>query len=80
VEEIRSLAPEAQSQAIKLANDIHHRRWSYAMTGMLCGTVTVIACVGGFVFLVVGGHDIAAGALLGTSVLTVIAQIIRARL
>jgi hypothetical protein len=70
-----------QARSVILAVDrANGREHSYALTAMICGTLSLLAAIAGFVFLVTHGHTPAAGVLLGTAVLTVIGQIIGSRL
>jgi len=52
----------------------------YAMTGMICGTISFLGCVAAYVYLVADGHPKAATLALGAAVLSVIGRMLAARL
>lgn len=77
--ELEQLTDEKVKALIMLANAESRRSNIYAITGMLCGTCSFLSCLGGFVFLVLHGHETAAGVVLGTTVLATIGRMIRGR-
>lgn len=71
---------DAKVKALMVLADHESKRSNlYAITGMLCGTLSFLSCLGSFVFLVLRGHERAAGLVLGTTVLAIIGRMIRGR-
>jgi hypothetical protein len=64
----------------QLANDRHKREERYANLATVCGTISFLACIGAFIYLSIEGHRLEAMVVLGTAVLSIISQLIRARL
>lgn len=58
----------------------NRRDYSYALTALICGAVCFLGVVGAFVYLVMQGHGVSAGALLGAGILGIVGSFIRARL
>ena len=56
------------------------REYRYALGGQIVAALALILMAGGFVFLVMNGHEKPASALLGAGVLNVIGGFLRARL
>jgi hypothetical protein len=56
------------------------REYRYAVGGQIVAALALILMAGGFVYLVMNGHEKAAYALLGAGVLNVIGGFLRARL
>lgn len=56
------------------------REYRYALGGQIVAALALILMAGGFVFLVMNGHEKPAYALLGAGVLNVIGGFLRARL
>jgi hypothetical protein len=56
------------------------REYGYALGGQVIAGVTLVLMAGGFIFLVMNGHDKPAYVLLGAGVLNVIGGFLRARL
>jgi len=56
------------------------REYKYALGGQIVAGIALVLMAGGFVFLVVNGHERPAYALLGAGVLNVIGGFLRARL
>ncbi len=72
---------EAQTTVVINALDkVNARDHSYAVAGLICGTVSFMAALNIFAYLIVRGHATAASSVLGTSVLAIIGYMIRARL
>jgi hypothetical protein len=67
-------------KALEVIDRASERRHSYAMRGMLCGTVGLVSSVGAFAFLVHDGHPREAFALLGVNVIGLLLQMIKSRL
>jgi len=64
-------------QSIDKENTNQHH---YAMTGMVCGTVCFLSCVGASVYLFASGHNaVVGGVFLGAAVLSVVERMIRGR-
>jgi hypothetical protein len=57
-----------------------NREYRYALGGQIVAALALILMAGGFVFLVMNGHEKPAYALLGAGVLNVIGGFVRARL
>jgi putative Mn2+ efflux pump MntP len=64
----------------ELANERHKREARYAVLGMMCGTLSLLACIGAFVYLAMNGHKTEAYVVLGAAVLAMIGRIIQSRL
>lgn len=64
---------------IQLADRVDKRNSDYAITGMICGFLSLLFVIGTAAYLVMHGKTVPA-ALLGAGVLGVIAIMIRARL
>lgn len=56
------------------------REYKYALGGQIVAGIALVLMAGGFVFLVMNGHEAPAYALLGAGVLNVIGGFLRARL
>jgi hypothetical protein len=56
------------------------REYKYALGGQIVAGLALVLLAGGFVFLVMNGHERPAYALLGAGVLNVIGGFLRARL
>jgi hypothetical protein len=56
------------------------REYRYALGGQIVAGIALVLMAGGFVFLVMNGHERPAYALLGAGVLNVIGGFLRARL
>lgn len=78
--ELAQLHPETVKHLVTLADRSEARQARYAHLGMVCGSCLFAFCVGVFVALIMRGHDVAAGVLLGTAVLGFLSQFLRARL
>jgi hypothetical protein len=74
------LSEQASASVIQAVNEENRRAHTYAMLGMICGTVSFLACIASFSYLVINGHPQAAGVILGTGVLAIIGRMIAARL
>jgi predicted membrane protein len=71
------------AQATALANialDRHKRSANYAVLGIVCGTFCFVSCIGVYVYLVMHGRSNEAYGALGTAALSIVSQLIRARL
>lgn len=77
--ELEQLTDEKVKVLVVLADSESRRSTSYAMAGLLCGTGSFLCCLGAFVFLVLHGHDAAAGVVLGAAVLATIGRMIQGR-
>jgi hypothetical protein len=72
---------DAQAFALKeLIQAREDRRARYARLGMMCSTICFVVVTGGYIFLVMEGHNKAALILLGTNVLAFLGRFIKARL
>ena len=75
-----STLSDSTAMRVILAVDLQNARaFSYARSGMICGTVSFMACIASFTFLVMHGHATAAGVVLGTTVLGIVGKMIAAR-
>ncbi len=80
---LKEFAALSDAQASALANialDRHKRSANYAVLGMMCGTLCFLSCIGAYAYLAMHGHSTEAYWALGTAVLSIISQLIRARL
>jgi predicted membrane protein len=57
-----------------------HDAFTYALTGLIIGGVIAVALIAGFIYLVMQGHPAAAGSLLGTGALGMVAAFRATRL
>ena len=77
--QLAALSVETAREVLALADAESRRAHRYAALGFLCGTFSLLLCLAAYVYLVVHGHDTAAGVVLGTGILAVIGTMIRAR-
>ena len=56
------------------------REYKYALIGQIVAGTALVLMAGGFIFLVMNGHDKPAYALLGAGVLNIVGGFLRARL
>jgi predicted membrane protein len=63
-----------------LANDRNRRSSNYAYLATVCGTLCFFSLIGAYVYLVMNGHPTEAYWALGTAALSIVSQLIRARL
>jgi hypothetical protein len=80
VRELSLLSDETAEKALAIIDKAGSRRYSYAMSGMACGTLGLIASTAAFAYLVHDGHSREAYIVLGTNIVGLLAQMIRARL
>jgi len=76
---LKELSDEKVKSLVEFSGGQSRESTMYAAVGMLCGTVSFLACLAAYVYLVKANHEVAAGAVLGTSVLGIIGSMIRAR-
>ena len=77
--ELQSLSDEKTKIIVALADADSRRSSSYAIIGMLCGTVSFLCSLASYVYLVNQHHDTAAGVVLGTTVVAIIGRMIRGK-
>lgn len=77
--ELELLSDEKVKAIVSLADSESRRSNTYAIIGMLCGTVSFLGCLGSYVYLVIQHHDVAAEVVLGATVLAIIGRRIRGR-
>ncbi len=77
--ELELLSNEKVKVIVALADSESRRSSTYAIVGMLCGTVSFLGCLGSYVYLVMQHHDVAAEVVLGATVLAIIGRMIRGR-
>jgi len=77
--QLDALSEEKVRVIAALAEGESRRSYSYAIVGMVCGTVSFLGCLASYVYLVNQKHDTAAGVVLGTTVLAIIGRMIRGR-
>ena len=77
--ELQPLSDDKVMALVALAESESRRSSHYALSGMFCGTLSFLSCLGAFVFLVMHGHDRAAEVVLGTTVLAIVGRMLRAR-
>lgn len=65
---------------MEFANKRYKRQAGYAAFGMACGTISFLACIAAFVYLVMEGHAHEGYFVLGTAVLAMIGRMIGSRL
>lgn len=80
VTDLALLPIETASKALDVIDRASERRHSYAMRGMFCGTVGLVASIGAFAYLVHDGHPREEFALLGVNVLGLLLQMVKSRL
>lgn len=76
VSEMQALPEEKLAIVVQLADSVNRRAFAYAMTGKICAAICFLGCLAVFGFLVNGGHDTAAGIVLGATVLATIGRMI----
>jgi hypothetical protein len=64
---------------VELADKESQRTAVYALFGMTCGTVSFLGALAFCVYLVMRGHDTAAGLVFGTTVVAIVGHMIRGR-
>ena len=79
-QELSLLNEQTAQSALEVIDRASGRRHSYAVFGMACGTLGLIASTAAFAYLVHDGHSQQAYIVLGANVLGLLAQMIRARL
>ncbi len=79
-DELRSLPLPTVELIIKAVDTENQRGHVYALLGMICGTISFLACIAVFSYLVVHGHPSAAGVILGTGVIAIVGRMIASRL
>jgi len=77
---LAKLSDSTAAKILEVVDHVNKREHSYAVVGMVSGTAALIACIVAFAYLVHDGHPTAAGLVLGTSVLTIVAQLVKSRL
>jgi hypothetical protein len=77
--QLKGLPPETVQLLIELVDREGQRDAAYAMVGIVCGTASFLAALVCCVYLVMHGHDTAAGLVLGTSLVAVVGHMIRGR-
>lgn len=79
-QELAQLSNETAAKALDVIDRASSRRHSYARFGMACGTLGLISSTAAFAYLVHDGHATQAYIVLGTNVIGLLAQMIKARL
>jgi hypothetical protein len=79
-QELALLKESTAQSALEVINQASARRHSYAVFGMACGTLGLISSTAAFAYLVHDGHAKEAYIVLGTNIVGLLAQMIRARL
>jgi hypothetical protein len=80
VAQLRQLSDEQAKAVLSAVDRANARSHSYAIAGMVCGTISFLALIASFTFLVMHGHYTAAGGVFGTGVLAIISKMIGTRL
>jgi hypothetical protein len=79
-QELALLNEHTAQSALEVIDRASGRRHSYAIFGMACGTFGLISSTAAFAYLVHDGHPTQAYIVLGTNVVGLLAQMVRARL
>jgi hypothetical protein len=79
-QELSLLSDSTAAKALDVIDRASGRRHSYARFGMACGTLGLISSTAAFAYLVHDGHATQAYIVLGTNVVGLLAQMIKARL
>lgn len=58
-------APSITVEDIQAAERKDQRAFRYAMTGLLCGFIALVACLGSYIYFVLHAHQVIAGIVLG---------------
>jgi hypothetical protein len=77
--QLKGLPLETVRLVIELADRESQRNAAYAMVGMVCGTISFLGALSCCVYLVLHGHDTAAGLVFGTTAAAVVGHMIRGR-
>jgi hypothetical protein len=77
--ELTELSDEKVQTLVGLAENQSRRSHVYALCGLVRGTLSFLACLACFVYLVMHSHDEAASVVLGASVLAIITGMVRGR-
>jgi hypothetical protein len=79
-QELALLNEHTAKMALEVIDKASSRRHTYALFGMACGTLGLISSTAAFAYLVHDNHPTQAYVVLGTNVIGLLAQMIRARL
>jgi hypothetical protein len=77
--QLAKLSDEQTKSALALIDNESRRANTYAIVGMVCGTLSFLGCLGSYVYLVTQHHDQAAGVVLGATVLAIVGRMIRGK-
>jgi len=80
MKELGSLTPQKIQMVMDLIDREGEREFRYAWLSMLSGTVCLLASLAIFTYLVMRGHETAAGVVFGTTIVGLIGKIVLARL
>ena len=69
IKDLEGLDPGVSHRVLQTINSYVYAKASQARWGTFCGAICFLACVAGFIYLIMHGHEKAAAALLGTAVL-----------
>lgn len=75
--QLQKLSEDKVRLLVGLADKLSHRKATYAIAGLVCGTTSLLAALAGYIHLVEHNHEKAAGVVLGTTVLAVISRMIQ---
>ncbi len=78
--EFAKVDPSLPALVIEARNAELRRQFTYALTALAGGILTVISILAAFVYLVMQGHTSAAAGLLGVGVLSLVGGFVRSRL
>jgi putative Mn2+ efflux pump MntP len=80
VSQLKALTIEQTHAVVTLIDRENARSHSYATTGLICGTVSFLALIGSFTYLVTHGYYKSASSIFGAGVLTIISKMLAQRL
>jgi hypothetical protein len=76
---VKELPEEAKIKLIELVREAQQANHKQAMSGLICGMLSFMACLGIYLFLVTHGYAKPARYVLGTTVLGIISGMVKGR-
>ena len=77
--DLQALNDEQVKAVVALVDGQGKRSLTYAILGMICGTLSFLASLAAFVFLVLRGHEQVAGLVLGATIVAIVGRMIQGR-
>ncbi len=77
--DLQSLNDEQVRAVVALVDSEGRRGLIYSVLGMVCGTISFLASLAAFVYLVLHGHERVAAVVLGATIVTIVGRMIQGR-